>query len=71
MKFLLSITAGLAMAAASFTSLAAGDIQAGKAAAATCMGCHGAPGMRNAYPTFRNPKLGGQQADYLALALKA
>ena len=71
MKFLLSITVGLTMAFASFAGFAAGDIQAGKAAATTCMGCHGAPGMRNAYPTFRIPKLGGQQAEYLALALKA
>ncbi|HCX88601.1 MAG TPA: cytochrome c family protein [Gammaproteobacteria bacterium] len=71
MKFLLSITVGLAMALTSFASLAAGDIQAGRAAAATCMGCHGASGMRNAYPAFRIPKLGGQQAEYLMLALKA
>ena len=71
MKFLLSIAVGLTMAFASFAGFAAGDVQEGKAAAATCMGCHGAPGMRNAYPTFRIPKLGGQQAEYLALALKA
>lgn len=71
MKFLLSITVGLTMIFASFAGFAAGDIEAGKAAATTCMGCHGASGMRNAYPTFRIPKLGGQQAEYLALALKA
>tara|TARA_Y100001934_G_C11972085_1_gene594514 strand:+ start:47 stop:658 length:612 start_codon:yes stop_codon:yes gene_type:complete len=71
MKFLLSITVGLTMAFASFAGFATGDIQAGKAAVATCMGCHGASGMRNAYPTFRIPKLGGQHAEYLALALKA
>ena len=71
MRFLLSITAGLTMAFTSFAGFAAGDIPAGKAAAATCMGCHGAPGMRNAYPAFRIPKLGGQQAEYLVLALKA
>ncbi len=50
---------------------AAGDVQAGKASAATCMGCHGAPGLRNAYPAFRVPKLGGQQEQYLIVALKA
>ncbi|MEK9625394.1 MAG: c-type cytochrome [Gammaproteobacteria bacterium] len=53
------------------TAYAAGDAQAGKASAATCMGCHGAPGLRNAYPAFRVPKLGGQQEQYLIVALKA
>ncbi len=53
------------------TTYAAGDAQAGKASAATCMGCHGAPGLRNAYPAFRVPKLGGQQEQYLIVALKA
>jgi len=48
-----------------------GDIAAGKQKALTCMGCHGAAGMRNAYPTFLIPKLGGQHAEYLAAALKA
>jgi cytochrome c553 len=34
------------------------------------MGCHGIPGYRNAYPSFRVPKLGGQHADYLVIALQ-
>lgn len=50
---------------------AAGDVEAGKLRAQTCMGCHGAPGMRNAYPAFRVPKLGGQHEFYLISALKA
>jgi len=48
-----------------------GDPSAGRDKAFTCMGCHGAPGMRNAYPGYRVPKLGGQHAAYLVQALKA
>jgi cytochrome c553 len=51
--------------------LAAGDPEAGRLKADTCMGCHGIPGYTNAYPTYRVPKLGGQPPEYLAAALKA
>jgi cytochrome c553 len=51
--------------------MAAGDVENGRLQAQTCMGCHGAPGMRNAYPGYRVPKLGGQHPDYLVAALKA
>jgi cytochrome c553 len=50
---------------------AAGDPQAGKAKASTCMGCHGIPAYTNVYPTYHVPKLGGQSADYIVSALKA
>lgn len=50
---------------------AAGDVETGKLRAQTCMGCHGAPGMRNAYPGYRVPKLGGQHDFYIVSALKA
>lgn len=49
---------------------AAGDVEAGKLRAQTCMGCHGAPGQRNAYPGYRIPKLGGQHDFYIINALK-
>lgn len=49
----------------------AGDGEAGRLKANTCMGCHGIPGYNNAYPTYRVPKVGGQSADYIAAALKA
>jgi cytochrome c553 len=52
-------------------ALAAGDAEAGRLKSNTCMGCHGIPGYANAYPTYRVPKLGGQSAEYLAIALKA
>lgn len=37
----------------------------------SCLGCHGIDGYRNAYPSFRVPKIGGQKREYLATALKA
>lgn len=35
----------------------------------TCQGCHGITGYKNAYPSFRIPKIGGQSAQYLTQAL--
>jgi cytochrome c553 len=35
------------------------------------MGCHGIAGYRNAYPSYRVPKLGGQKAEYIVIALQA
>ena len=49
---------------------AGGDIEAGKGLAYTCLGCHGIDGYRNAYPSYRVPKLGGQKAAYLVIAIK-
>ncbi len=49
---------------------AEGDPEAGKQLGYTCLGCHGIEGYRNAYPSFRVPKLGGQKAGYLVIALK-
>lgn len=71
MRIFSSFTLSIVFSVASVTAFAAGDVAAGKAGAATCMGCHGAPGLRNAYPAFRVPKLGGQQEQYLVVALKA
>lgn len=47
-----------------------GDTGRGKSLAYTCLGCHGIEGYRNAYPSYRVPKLGGQKAAYLTIALK-
>ena len=38
---------------------------------ATCTGCHGIPGYNNIYPTYKVPKIGGQNYEYLTAALKA
>ncbi len=61
-----------AVAAALATSAhAAGDPIAGKQKNFQCMGCHGIPGWKTAFPeVYHVPKLGGQHAAYLVAALK-
>lgn len=51
--------------------LARGDAEAGANTAYTCTGCHGIPGYNNIYPTYKVPKIGGQNYEYLVAALKA
>lgn len=48
-----------------------GDPSRGEVLAYTCTGCHGVDGYRNAYPSFHVPKIGGQNADYIEVALQA
>ncbi len=50
---------------------AAGDHEAGRIKANTCMGCHGIPSYNNVYPTYRVPRLGGQSEGLIIAALKA
>ena len=52
-------------------AVAEDDSERGKLLAYTCMGCHGIEGYRNAYPSYRVPKLGGQRAAYIETALGA
>ena len=65
-------TAALLLAAALFAepAMAEGDPEAGKQIGYTCLGCHGIEGYRNAYPSFRVPKLGGQKAGYIEIVLR-
>lgn len=51
-------------------AVAESDPERGEVLADTCMGCHGIPGYRNAYPSYRVPKLGGQHGEYLVLAMQ-
>lgn len=51
-------------------AVAAGDPEAGRELGYTCLGCHGIEGYRNAYPSYRVPKLGGQMAGYIETALR-
>lgn len=55
---------------ATTASYAAGNVEAGKVKAETCLGCHGVPSYTNVYPSYHVPKLGGQHAEYIAAALK-
>ena len=60
-------------ASAQAPAAAKGDAAAGKGkAVAICSGCHGVPGVRTAYPSvYSVPRLGGQNADYIASALRS
>ncbi|MGD8378425.1 MAG: cytochrome c [Gammaproteobacteria bacterium] len=60
----------LAATAALAPAHAAGDPAAGRIKSQTCQGCHGVPNYTNAYPTYRVPKIGGQNQQYLESALK-
>jgi cytochrome c553 len=47
-----------------------GDALRGEVLGYTCLGCHGIDGYKNASPVYHVPKLGGQTADYLEIALQ-
>lgn len=50
----------------------AGNAEAARTKNSMCTGCHGIPGYKAAFPdVYHVPKIGGQQAVYLANALKA
>ena len=67
----LSFIVGALCLLASLNLSAQGDVNAGREKSFTCTGCHSAPGMRNVYPAYKVPKIGGQNADYLKQALRA
>ena len=64
------LTLCIACAFLASPAAAQGDAERGAKLAYTCLGCHGIEGYRNAYPSFRVPKLGGQKAAYLLAALQ-
>lgn len=56
---------------ASANVFAVGDYQTGKIKAYTCSGCHGIVDYNNVYPTYHVPRIGGQNQEYMTIALKA
>lgn len=54
----------------SINAFASGDYEAGKIKAYTCTGCHGIVGYKNTYPMYHVPRIGGQNMEYLVIALK-
>ena len=48
-----------------------GNLALGKKKSETCLGCHGVTGYSNVYPTYKVPKIGGQNKEYIVSALKA
>ena len=70
------VTAALAALAGFAVSAQAADVagnaKAGQSKVAMCIGCHGIPDYRTAFPeVYRVPKLGGQNQQYLENALHA
>lgn len=64
-------TIALAQTPAPGAAAPAGDPNRGAQKVAMCQGCHGIPGWRTAFPeVYRVPKLAGQNAAYLVVALK-
>jgi cytochrome c553 len=69
------VTAALVVLAGFALSARAADVvgsaRAGRDKVAMCIGCHGIPDYRTAYPeVYQVPMLGGQNAQYLENALK-
>ena len=60
----------LLLCLASFNTWSAGDYEAGKIKAYTCTGCHGIAGYKNTYPMYHVPRIGGQNMEYLVIALQ-
>ncbi len=63
----LIVAAGLSVPCA----MAAGDAARGETISHACLSCHGSEGSRSTDLPYRVPKLGGQKASYLLVALKA
>ena len=69
MKRILLPVACLALACAAAPAFAKGDAARGKPLAYTCTGCHGIVDYQNVYPSYRVPKIGGQNEGYIIAAL--
>ena len=63
------IASSLALALLAAPAFAKGDAAKGKQLAYTCTGCHGIVEYKNAYPSYRVPKIAGQNEQYLVVAL--
>jgi cytochrome c553 len=69
MKHAVLIASCLALAGLAAPVAAKGDVARGKSLAYTCTGCHGITDYKNAYPSYRVPKIGGQSEAYIVAAL--
>lgn len=72
MKLILRLAACVAAFCATLPAVAQeGDVEKGRVKAYTCTGCHGIEGYKNIYPHYHVPKIGGQNYEYLVIALNA
>ena len=61
----------LAAAGAPLQAAEGGDAAAGSHKNSMCIGCHGIPGYKTAFPeVYHVPKLGGQRPEYIVKALQ-
>jgi cytochrome c553 len=60
-----------ALASVDVSAQVVGNAARGQKLAYTCLGCHGIPNYKNAYPTYTVPKLAGQHPEYMVIALQA
>ena len=68
-RYVFAAAAGLALALTTLPAAASGDVENGRQLFYTCTGCHGIADYKNAYPSYRVPKVGGQNEQYLIAAL--
>lgn len=68
-RFLLTAACMATALLMSGNALAEGDGDNGRTLVYTCHGCHGVPGYENAYPNYRVPRIGGQNYEYIKIAL--
>ena len=62
----------LVLAGAALAQAPAGNAQAAKSKISMCIGCHGIPNYKTAYPhVYRVPMITGQQPVYIVNALQA
>ncbi|MEJ1964363.1 MAG: cytochrome c [Gammaproteobacteria bacterium] len=69
--FFFALLASTAFASSTALAQTPGNPERGKGLSNTCLGCHGIPGYRNAYPNYSVPKLEGQHPEYIVAALTA
>jgi cytochrome c553 len=68
----ISLCLGLTALSPALVTAADADPAASKDKVSMCIGCHGIPGYKTAFPvTYNVPKLGGQHAAYMIKALQA
>lgn len=72
MKKLLAVLVLAGCAPAAFAADVVGNAKAGAGKVENCIGCHGIPDYKSAFPeVYRVPKIGGQSAKYIEAALQA
>lgn len=70
--FLVLVGAANFMATTASAAEIVGNAKAAERKVAMCIGCHGIPGYKSAFPeVFQVPMLGGQSAKFLESALRA